>query len=162
MTKVNIDTKKHKNAGFPVAPAGNYKAVLVSDERKTAQSGNDYLNQKFKITRGKYKGIGFFNICNLWNENETTAAMAKEEISALTIAIFGEDRKVKDTKILFNKEFDVALGVEEYKGKDKNVVDYFGKGKEDKGKEKPSKKKGKSSKEEKSKKKKKGKKSPKW
>lgn len=75
------------NEAPPPIPAGEYKAVLASDEKKpTANGTGSYLKLEFEVIDGPYKGRKVFNNLNLWNANAQAVEIAKKELNSIIAA----------------------------------------------------------------------------
>lgn len=122
-----IDTKKAKDPGFKVAPAGRYIALIKKAEWKAnSKNTGRLLKYSGSIIKGEEKGINFFGNMNLIHQNQEAQEIALSELKGLTHAIYGEDKEYPSekavVKAIVQKKVGVILGVEEYNGKDKNVV----------------------------------------
>ena len=113
-----------ESSTYRVAPAGWYNMQYAGDEIKTAKSGSKYLEIKFKIADGDFRGVVVFHNLNLWNSNDKATLIAKQQYMALfescglPVAM--------DTGVLLGKTLSIKLDVEvssDYG--DKNVAKAF-------------------------------------
>jgi hypothetical protein len=73
---------------FEPIPAGKYLAMIVESEEKPTKSGSgSYLQFKFQILEGEYKGRFVWARLNLNNPNATAVQIAKAELSAICRAV---------------------------------------------------------------------------
>ena len=102
-------------------PDGWYKAAIEGTERKTAKSGNDYLEVELVITDADHSGRRVWEIYNLWNSNETAKEISQREFSNLVNACGLANCKESDD--LVGMHLDVKLktkpGNGEYQPKNK-------------------------------------------
>ena len=74
--------------GFEPLPAGKYVAAIVESETKTTKAGTgQYLELKFQILEGEYKGRHVWARLNLWNPNQLAVDIARGELSAIYHAV---------------------------------------------------------------------------
>ena len=73
---------------FDPIPAGKYLAIITESEMKPTKSGNgSYLELKFQIIEGEYKGRLLWSRLNLNNPNQLTVQIAQGELSAICRAV---------------------------------------------------------------------------
>jgi len=84
-----FDANKFEPAEEYVVPrAGDYNVVLdSSDEKPTKDGESTYLNCKFKILEGEFKGAILFFILNIGNKNEQARQIAMRQLSSLCRAV---------------------------------------------------------------------------
>ena len=76
------------SVGFDPVPAGRYVAVVTDAEMlDTQQGGGQYLELKFEIIEGEYKGRNLWTRLNLVNSKEKTVDYAKAMLSGLYRAL---------------------------------------------------------------------------
>lgn len=76
------------NNEFDPLPAGKYLAVIVESETKPTKSGSgSYLELKFQLLDGPYKGRFVWARLNLQNPNATAVQIARAELSAICRAV---------------------------------------------------------------------------
>lgn len=97
------------------APEGKYKILIkkVEIKQSSSNSDNSYLNCQCQIAAGKYKGMTFFNMFNLWNSNDNAKRMSEASFKKMVLAIFGEDKTIKDTDQLVGKAFLAELAIDD-------------------------------------------------
>lgn len=73
---------------FEPIPAGKYLAMITESEEKPTKSGSgSYLQLKFQILEGEYKGRFVWARLNLSNPNATAVQIARAELSAICRAV---------------------------------------------------------------------------
>lgn len=106
---------------FEPMPIGDYMAVIGGSEFKDTKAGDgSYLALTIEIVQESHKGRLVWDNLNLQNKNEKAVAIANSTLSAICNAI--GIMRPDDSAELHNKPMIVTLGIEEYKGKKKNVV----------------------------------------
>lgn len=76
------------NFTMQVVPNGRYKVVIVSSDRKQNNKGTgSFLKLVFEIIECDLKGSQLFNNLNLWNCNATAVKIAREEFTAICLAV---------------------------------------------------------------------------
>jgi len=96
---------------FTLLPAGTYKAAMVGSEWKETKSGNgEYLDCKFQVIDGQYKGTFVSTKLNLHNTNETAVKIARSELATICRAI-GIDMPT-DSSLLHNKPILIEVAIE--------------------------------------------------
>ena len=69
---------------FTLLPAGDYKVIVKSTERKETKAGTGaYLKLEIEVIEGPNKGGLIFENLNLWNPNETAVKIAQQSLSSL-------------------------------------------------------------------------------
>jgi hypothetical protein len=82
-----INWSEVQSSDFGVIPAGEYKACLISSERKKTKSGDgEYLEMKWQVLDGQYTGRLLWSRHNLWNKSQTAVTIARQEIKQILIA----------------------------------------------------------------------------
>ena len=75
-------------AHYDPVPAGRYLAAVVeSDVRPTRAGDGQYVELRFEILGGDYRGRSVFTRLNLWNPSDAAVAMAQAELSSLCRAM---------------------------------------------------------------------------
>ena len=73
---------------FEPIPAGKYLAVITESEMKPTKSGSGhYLELKFQIIEGEFKGRPLWSRLNLDNPNAQAVRIARGELSAICRAV---------------------------------------------------------------------------
>jgi len=73
---------------FQPLPVGTYKAAMVESEFKLTKAGTGrYLNCKWEIVEGEYKGRNVWSRLNLENPNQTAVDIAQRELSSICRAV---------------------------------------------------------------------------
>ena len=74
--------------GFEPIPAGQYEAVITESDMKPTKAGNGkYLELRFQVIEGEFKGRRLWARLNLDNPNKTAVEIAKRELSAICRAV---------------------------------------------------------------------------
>lgn len=96
------------SVAFEAMPEGWYPAVITAGEFKPTKSGDgEYLEFKFEVIDGQYKGRAFFDRLNLKNKSDQTVVIAKAALSAICHAV--GNLKPKDTSELHGQPLQVKL-----------------------------------------------------
>lgn len=117
----NAETVEPKGTYEPL-PVSKYKAAIVDSEFKTTRSGDGrYLNLKFEVIDGEYKGRNLWALLNLDNPNPKAVEIAQRELSAICRAV--NKLHVSDSSELHHLPMivDVKIEVSEQYGP-KNVI----------------------------------------
>jgi hypothetical protein len=73
---------------FDPLPAGKYVAAITESETKPTKSGDgSFLELKFEVLEGEYKGRNVWARLNLNNTNALTVKIARSELSAVCHAV---------------------------------------------------------------------------
>ncbi len=73
---------------FEAIPAGKYLAIISESEMKDTKSGNGrFLEIKFTVVDGDYRGRNVWARLNLENPNATAVQIARAELSAICRAV---------------------------------------------------------------------------
>lgn len=90
-------------ADMSAMPNGEYVAMIIDSEVVTAKSGNGkYLKLTFQVIEGEYSKRYVWHNLNLWNNNETAAKIAAQQLAAISIAV-DHMGQVVDSAELHNK-----------------------------------------------------------
>lgn len=77
-------TKVDPATEYKPVPAGDYRVVITSSEKKKTKSGTgSYLEIKMQILDGEHKNKVVTDRLNIWNPNTTTAEIASKQLSAI-------------------------------------------------------------------------------
>ena len=89
MAQLNFNTEGIEiMEDFSPLPKGYYKAVIVSSEIKTAQSGKgQYLSLEFEIIEGKYSNRKIFSNLNIRHTNEVAQQIGQRELATICRAV---------------------------------------------------------------------------
>ena len=89
MAQLNFNTEGIENIeDFSPIPKGEYTAVIVNSEIKTAQSGKgQYLALEFEIIDGEYNNRKLFNNLNIRHTSEKAQAIAQRELATICRAV---------------------------------------------------------------------------
>jgi hypothetical protein len=75
-------------ADFEPIPAGKYLAVITDSEMKATKDGKgSYLELKFQVIEGEFKGRLLWARLSLTNSNELTVKIAKSQLAAICQAV---------------------------------------------------------------------------
>lgn len=121
---MNIDFTEVSEKEFEniIIPKGQKVRVKVEKvEEKTSKAGNPYLNFRYKVIEPeKYEGQCIFDICSL---TKKALWRLKNALNALGLDTEGQiDLEPAD---LEEREADIKVGIDEYQGKKKNVINTF-------------------------------------
>jgi len=73
---------------FDPVPAGKYVAVIVDSEMKsTKNESGSFLELKFEIIEGQFKGRNVWARLNLENQNDVAVKIAKSQLAAICKSI---------------------------------------------------------------------------
>lgn len=73
---------------FEAIPQGTYNAIITESEWKQTSSGNGrYLQMKFQVIDGQYKGRVLFARLNLENPNAKAVEIARSQLSTICRAV---------------------------------------------------------------------------
>lgn len=111
------------SGGFRPLPAGRYKAVIISSERRRSKSGKgDHLAIEFHVTEGEYKNRTVRAWLNLWHTNPVTVEIAKSTLAAICHAV-GVQSPGR-TEVLHNRPLMIEIGFKKHSetGELENVV----------------------------------------
>lgn len=76
------------SGSYGVLPEGNYLAIITKAGRKWNKAGTgEYAQMDYEIIEGEFKGSRYTSRLNLWNQNETSRRMAKQELTSLRDAL---------------------------------------------------------------------------
>lgn len=75
-------------ADFEALPAGKYLAAIVESEMKPTKAGDgNYLELKFQVLDGEYKGRNLWSRLNLTNPSGVAVKIARSELAAICQAV---------------------------------------------------------------------------
>lgn len=89
MPQLNFNTEGIDNLDdFSPIPKGDYTAVIVNSEIKTAKSGKgQFLALEFEIVEGEYSNRKIFSNLNIKNANEKAQTIAQRELATICRAV---------------------------------------------------------------------------
>lgn len=125
LSEVEIDE------GYGLIPEGNYNAIIDSAEWKTAKSGSEYLNIKFKLTGPTHTGRFIWSMFNLLHHNSQVQNIAKQGLKRILVAIDKPDLEPKTKEEVIHAIVNKVVSgkvviVEGQNGyQDKNDIRYF-------------------------------------
>ena len=112
LTKGLIEKNDFNESEFQPLPVGNYLVKVVNVEKKTSQSGNDYVGMVMEIIDGEYNGRKIYNNLHLTPktaENSIKRIYKMAEFVGITPVAFSD----VDSIIDFTKNFiDLCFEVE--------------------------------------------------
>jgi hypothetical protein len=118
-------SKIEPGSDFAPVPVGEYLATITASERKKAKSGNgEYLELTLKIMDGEAKGRQLFARLNLWNQNQTAARIAAQELSSICRAV--NVLQPHSSEALHNLPLSIRVEIETRDGKSYNVIRSYG------------------------------------
>lgn len=112
LTKGLIEKNDFNESEFQPLPVGNYLVKVVNVEKKTSQSGNDYVGMVMEIIDGEYNGRKIYNNLHLTPktaENSIKRIYKMAEFVGITPVAFSD----VDSIIDFTKNFiDLCFEIE--------------------------------------------------
>ena len=112
LTKGLIEKNDFNESEFQPLPVGNYLVKVVNVEKKTSQSGNDYVGMVMEIIDGEYNGRKIYNNLHLTlktAENSIKRIYKMAEFVGITPVAFSD----VDSIIDFTKNFiDLCFEIE--------------------------------------------------
>ena len=112
LTKGLIEKNDFNESEFQPLPVGNYLVKVVNVEKKTSQSGNDYVGMVMEVIDGEYNGRKIYNNLHLTPktaENSIKRIYKMAEFVGITPVAFSD----VDSIIDFTKNFiDLCFEVE--------------------------------------------------
>ena len=112
LTKGLIEKNDFNESEFQPLPVGNYLVKVVNVEKKTSQSGNDYVGMVMEIIDGEYSGRKIYNNLHLTPktaENSIKRIYKMAEFVGITPVAFSD----VDSIIDFTKNFiDLCFEIE--------------------------------------------------
>ena len=102
------------SAQLPVSDRHGWLVHIVNCEGKRVKDKqNGYLEFELEITDGEHKGTSGFWRINLWNDNETAARIAYQQLATLALAtgIMPAPGRI-DPAIWFGKPFRAVIGLQ--------------------------------------------------
>jgi hypothetical protein len=102
------------DAGYDIVPAGWYNVILEESEMKPTKDGmGAYLNFRFDIVDGQYKGRKLFHRFNVKNANAQAQEIAFKQLSAVGHAV--GVLQINNTEMLHNRPLKVKVKVKKDK-----------------------------------------------
>lgn len=112
LTKGLIEKNDFNESEFQPLPVGNYLVKVVNVEKKTSQSGNDYVGMVMEVIDGEYNGRKIYNNLHLTPktaENSIKRIYKMAEFVGITPVAFSD----VDSIIDFTKNFiDLCFEIE--------------------------------------------------
>ena len=112
LTKGLIEKNDFNESEFQPLPVGNYLVKVVNVEKKTSQSGNDYVGMVMEVIDGEYNGRKIYNNLHLTPktaENSIKRIYKMAEFVGITPVAFSDIDSIID----FTKNFiDLCFEVE--------------------------------------------------
>lgn len=112
LTKGLIEKNDFNESEFQPLPVGNYLVKVVNVEKKTSQSGNDYVGMVMEVIDGEYNGRKIYNNLHLTPktaENSIKRIYKMAEFVGITPVAFSD----VDSIINFTKNFiDLCFEIE--------------------------------------------------
>ena len=111
----NIDlngVEASKPGGRGAIPIGEYKAMIIKEEAKKANSGKGFwVRFTFQIIDGEHKGFELTHLLNLHHENPIAQEIARKDLEAIRQATRTQ-QGFSDTQELHNKPLMLHVGHE--------------------------------------------------
>lgn len=115
----NFDpNEKRELPDFDPIPANWYAMQIVESERKTAKSGNDYLQLVAEIIESRHpehKGRRVWIRLNMWHAKPSVSNFARIDLGKICQAI-GHNTALKNTDLIHFKPFAVKVGIKPPEG----------------------------------------------
>lgn len=71
----------------PGLPVGTHKVMITKEERQPTKDGNaEFLAVTYQAVEGEFKGKTQIQRYNLWNPNERTVSIARQELKKIADA----------------------------------------------------------------------------
>lgn len=115
MVQLNFDaTKVAPDTGFDVVPAGWYNAMVDESELRPTKDGTGaYLNLRFEVVDGQYKGRKIFSRFNIKNANPQAQEIAHKQLSAVCHAVGVLD--LQNSEMLHNRPMKIKVRIKKDK-----------------------------------------------
>ena len=114
---------------FTPLPVDKYLASIVEAELKQTKAGTgSYINVKFEVMDGKFKGRWVFTMITFTNPNSVAQEIGRKQLNTLLQAIgYGVGQGIQDTSELTGHAVVIEVGIEQNEGyAPKNTVkNYF-------------------------------------
>lgn len=118
LTKGLIEKNDFNESEFQPLPVGNYLVKVVNVEKKTSQSGNDYVGMVMEIIDGEYNGRKIYNNLHLTPktaENSIKRIYKMAEFVGITPVAFSDvDSIVNFTKNFIDLCFEIEYNEEAF------------------------------------------------
>lgn len=106
---------------FSPLPKGQYKVMIVDDEVKTSNAGNELIALTIEVIEGDFKGRKLWENLNLNCGNAVAVNMAMQTCKKIGEAIGNVN--VQDTSEMLNKPLLIEVGIKAKDGEEpKNVI----------------------------------------
>ena len=118
LTQGLIEKNDFEEAEFTPLPAGDYRVKVANVEKKTSQSGNDYVSMVMEIIDGEFTGRNIYN--NLYltvktAENSVKRIYKMAEFAGITLTPCTDvDSVVTFCKQMLDKCFEVTYDEEAF------------------------------------------------
>ena len=118
LTQGLIEKNDFEEAEFTPLPAGDYRVKVANVEKKTSQSGNDYICMVMEVIDGEFTGRNIYN--NLYltvktAENSVKRIYKMAEFAGITPTTFTDvDSIVTFCKQMLDKCFEVTYDEEAF------------------------------------------------
>jgi len=118
LTQGLIEKNDFEEAEFTPLPAGDYRVKVANVEKKTSQSGNDYVSMVMEVIDGEFTGRNIYNNLHLTvktAENSVKRIYKMAEFAGITPTTFTDvDSIVTFCKQLLDKCFEVTYDEEAF------------------------------------------------
>lgn len=118
LTQGLIEKNDFEEAEFTPLPAGDYRVKVANVEKKTSQSGNDYVSMVMEVIDGEFTGRNIYN--NLYltvktAENSVKRIYKMAEFAGITLTPCTDvDSIVTFCKQLLDKCFEITYDEEAF------------------------------------------------
>jgi len=115
LANVGLDPNvEEAGEGFEVLPAGEYQAVITSDEVGDNKKGTGkIITLSLKITNGKHTGTDLKDYISLTNTNPEAARIGQGQLKRVC-TLCGIPYPPADTTLLYGKPLNIKVAVEEF------------------------------------------------
>lgn len=108
----NYSAKEIPTQSFEPLPDGWYPMTIETIEKRTSNSGNEYLQITLAVSDGFFgAGRKVFHNLNLWSNNEKALQIAEGQLAQMAEACGYEDG-IDDTDNILGREIEVKLGLD--------------------------------------------------
>lgn len=118
LTQGLIEKNDFEETEIQPLPAGDYRVKVANVEKKTSQSGNDYVGMVMEIIDGEYTGRNIYNNLHLTvktAENSIKRIYKMAEFTGVTPVTFSDVDSIVDfCKELLDKCFEVEYNEEAF------------------------------------------------
>lgn len=112
--------QQNEQQTFTPIPTGDYIIALDRTEKKSSQSGTEYLEFAFTIMEGQYQGRKLWERFYIYNSKPGSVTFGKRMIASIVRAT--GKTQIHDTEELVGSTFLAHIVSETYNGQDRNTI----------------------------------------